>query len=365
MLNILTASVLYGIKALNNECEDPNEANVSKIRSLVLSTPTMFVVLPVYNYNEGCKTVINLLSNANEPSKIVVGMVCSPNQTSKERIDSSGFPSNVKAIVNESTFDIGPQAIRQICMKTLYANEPYVFFTHAHSKFEKGWDATLYNSIKGYDLVSQIPFEIRASEKVSSEVATFPVLEPDETLSKGLPVFRARAYARPNHQNLLPCVSCKALFGRKATMKKLSSYVVPFVNSEEDDFIMSNLCYFNNYKACNPKTNVLFHISQIRKHPEDDYSVSKSFTQYRKSVLVELLGGPRPETRPKILADIQNLDENTHRYVDSLGIDVKNKKITGRLILGLADRYVTEHDIISKYGSFQRFNELKAMFCFE
>lgn len=111
--------------------------------------PSIFVQIPAYRDPECAPTIANLFEQAENPARIFVG-ICWQYQPGEEG-DAPEVPEKFKSQVRVSAYPIneskGVSWARHQAQK-LYRGETYTLMIDSHSRFAKGWDATLMKQLQ-------------------------------------------------------------------------------------------------------------------------------------------------------------------------------------------------------------------------
>jgi len=337
----------------------------------------IFVVIPVYCWNDIIPTLDSLFENAYMPQRIHVGLIINPETQCQEVAEKqlTKYDFVTRVFVHDKHYNLGPQAVRKLCVERLYNNERFIFFTHSHMRFSRFWDALLEISLssgysQGFHLVTQVPLEVSKDWlPPPSAVSTFPVLSPEATIRRGLPVFSGRAFKESEVVYESPSLSLKCLFGESdfiLNKMRLLDTPVPLTTSSEDDFITSALGFCAGARFCNPMQSIGYHVRDKSRPTSNRDFFSKQMHKYKKNVLRALKGdeaysGTGSEA---ILEKIKLQTGLYSSYIDHLGVIIKSGSIPGHLILGVSNNS-SEREIIHKFGSKRKFDTFRRHFCID
>jgi len=346
---------------------------------------SILVVFPVYRHEKAAECLVRLFDSAIKPKRVFVailehsvhtaGSVSTIEEYSRlihGDASKKSYISHIRSHHGNITEVFGGSVARQEIISKFYNDECYLLFVHSHSWFLQGWDNILTDSLKQVDkglgnhVLSSYPFECEDIGNLlylKTLPATFPVFDK---FIDGTPSFKGRLFVNglvpPTRQGI---ASYKCLFGTAEVLfKQLAVHDpgVPFIKSYESDFILSTELWTQGFHVYCPSQSPIVHL-QTDFHSYRDIK-SKSLLKFKELVLHFFKTGEEKEHESitiieKFKARGMSSPLEFHKW---LGFNVKEQQIAGRLLLGLLANY-TDSELINKYGSVFKFQQLKNQFC--
>jgi len=348
---------------------------------------TIFVVLPMYRPQFAARVLTKIFDMAYCPQRVFVGILEHRLGGTETAIDaytkelhscmSPSFIRNIRYREGKMSHIYGASVARQEIMDNLYEDETFIFCIHEHSWLLRDWDKALIETLKvvhesGGHVLSQFPLELSMTDdelmfRNDHIPTTFPVFEK---FRHGLPAFKGRFV---DHYNPKPfqvaMASYRCLFTTAEVFKdrlNLAYPGIPYLTSIEADFLLSLELWTQGYQVFCPQQSVLIHHALPGEHFYSHQDVSnKKLKIIKKAIIRQLLHElPDPDEPLAYVKKLYLREKNQIRgFCDWLGVDVKKRHASGRVVMGLLPDY-KDIDIIQKYGSMRQFEKFKNQFTY-
>ena len=323
------------------------------------SLSAIFVVLPMYRPRNPMSCVKRLFENAAFPERIHVGILEHNSADAPSIADTTAYHFKYKRN-SESSELFGAGFARQWIVDNFYDGERYILFIGQNSQMSKDWDTILIESLEcthviGGHIVSQFPC-VATLDRLPS---TFPVFK---NFKKNIPVFKGRfvvgEYRQPQPSAL---ASWQCLFGTAAVLKNalaIHENSLPFLNSTEADWLLSSEIWSQGFRVFIPSESAVALAEKSRRH-----SFDATLLHHRKlkQFTVDALDAIFAQKKHNSLYCLKLHTRQTYTVKDFmkwLRVNPAKCQIAGQTMMGLMPEY-TQNEIMWKYGSLQRFKELK------
>lgn len=377
---------------------------------------SIFVAYP--SFMQPPENVSCIFASAEEPSRVYVGIYEQgwPNYSRKlfqkfHRLGQIHLLPNVRIKRGSMETALGASVARQVIMNHLYSDEDFILFVHGgHSQFLPNWDRTLLVSISkthrlGGHLISQFPIEKNEKKRIQKKggdlsgegggvvldgcrgmledfqinrsgglPSTFPVFS-EFAGEQSVPVFSGQKFsevdAPPSPVTQVGVASYRCLFGSREVIVKylnLCEPGVPFLRSDESDWLLSLLLWARGMNVYTPTRSALVHLKN--KNSEDrkrsfECVRSRSLTRARLRLLDYFTVNRLPYPTKRRFRFLQKYElgnlKHPWAFHEWIGLDLPGRQASGRAVLGLLPGF-TKEDILNKYGSETRFQQLRNRF---
>lgn len=244
--------------------------------------------------------------------------------------------------------DLGPQVLRDLCLRTHFRNERYLLLLHGATA--RHWDRVLVESLA-------VAYA-QGLHLLSGSGLTFPVLDAAQTEQQRVPVYRGRAFQRtPSICYPVP-ISASLVFGESKILLPLLQTPVPMVSPAEDDFILSALCFADGARAGTPLAAVQ---NEEKITPDSPPPPNAALRQYKDDVIRLLLEGGE-ERKESLLVRVTRHGAPVDAYAQKLQVRLEPLELPGHLVLGVS-RDPTPQETREKYGT--EYMQYRERFCID
>lgn len=335
---------------------------------------TIFVVLPLYRPTDALGTLKSIFQNAAAPQSVRVGILEHNHSkrltaadlyyAAQQKNQAPPFAHRIKYKKTDSAY-YGAAVAREWILDNLYGGERYLLFVTQRTLLLPHWDRILLTSLTaahamGGHVVSQFPCLAAATGSLPS---TFPVMHAFS--DKNTPMFKGRLIIGEYRQPLASAMaSWRCLFGSASVLRQgFCAAGLPFLPNAEADLLLSYELWARGYLAFTPSESAAVSASASAYHSYLDTQLAP-VVQFTDSIIRALLAGKKPaaSTYSEKLASRQ-LRHTVLDFLHWLRIKPSKRYVAGQTVLGLLPDH-TEEEIIRKYGSLQRFQEVKERFTF-
>lgn len=355
--------------------------NLNQRSANIPTDESIFVVMPVYRSAKIGPVLQRVFENAYCPNRVFIGIIEHRLPNTETAINeylrtlrgsmSPSFIQNIRYRSGEIPDIYGASVARQEIIRHLYHGENFILCVHSHSWFLPNWDRILIKSLRvahqlGAHVVSQKPLEISSEEDAvflkNPLPTTFPVFDK---FVRSVPVFKPR-FVDHSHPNVfrVGIGSYRCLFASAdvfITKLELHDPGIPFLSSNEADFLLSAELWIQGYQICCPMQSAIVHHSLKNEHFYSHKDVRNKNLKKLKRVIFNQVAQADQSADPT-LAYVNKLIRRQRYHIrgfsEWLGLDMKNKQVSGRILMGLLPEF-TNLEVVYRFGSVENFESIK------